>query len=148
MSTLRKLVTGSFARFLLVGVFNTLVGLSASFLFFNVFGLGYWASTFAGNTIGAVVSYALNRSFTFRSTASVASSWWRFALVILICYGISYGAGMVLAKAAGALLPDVSAKLLHNGAILVGNGLYVICNYVGHKYFTFRRKEELPERGA
>jgi len=148
MGTLRKLVTGSFARFLLVGVFNTLVGLSASFLFFNVFGLGYWASTFAGNTIGAIVSYALNRSFTFRSTASVASSWWRFALVILICYGISYGAGIVLAEAAGALLPGVSAKLLHNGAILVGNGLYVICNYAGHKYFTFRRKEELPERGA
>ncbi|MNH93304.1 GtrA-like protein [compost metagenome] len=128
----------SFARFLLVGLFNTLIGLGISFLLFNGLGLGYWMSTFLGNTIGAVVSYLLNKRFTFRSEVSISRSWWRFGLVILLCYGASYGASMLLAQACSAWLPDINPVLLHNGAILVGNGFYTISNYLGHKYFTFR----------
>ncbi|WP_407869398.1 GtrA family protein [Paenibacillus sp. P36] len=135
---LLSLLSGSFLRFLLVGVFNTLVGLSASFAFFNVLHLNYWLSTFAGNTLGAIVSYTLNRTFTFRSKASVGSSWWKFAIVILSCYGLSYSCSLLLAEAAGVLWPELRADWLHNGAILVGNGLYTIGNYLGHKYFTFR----------
>ncbi|MBA2943404.1 GtrA family protein [Paenibacillus sp. CGMCC 1.16610] len=135
---LLALLSGSFLRFLLVGVFNTLVGLSASFVFFNVLHLNYWLSTFAGNTLGAIVSYTLNRTFTFRSKASVGSSWWKFAIVILSCYGLSYSCSLLLAEAAGVLWPELRADWLHNGAILVGNGLYTIGNYLGHKYFTFR----------
>jgi putative flippase GtrA len=135
---LLTLLSSSFLRFLLVGVFNTLVGLSASFAFFNLLHLNYWLSTFAGNTLGAIVSYTLNRTFTFRSNASVGSSWWKFAIVILSCYGLSYSCGLLLSEAAGALWPDLQVNWLHNAAILVGNGLYTIGNYLGHKYFTFR----------
>lgn len=138
MNQIKALLTGSFVRFLLVGLFNTLVGLSASFAFFNLLHLNYWVSTFTGNTIGAVVSYALNRTFTFRSTASVGSSWWKFAVVILSCYGLSYGISWLLAEAAGSFLPNLREEWLHNAAILVGNGIYTIGNYLGHKYFTFR----------
>lgn len=138
MNKLRSWVTGSFARFLLVGLFNTLVGLGASFAFFNVLHMNYWLSTFAGNCIGAIVSYALNRTFTFRSKASVRSSFWKFILVILVCYGFSYSVSMLLAEAASSLMPSIGPGLLHNAAILVGNGIYTICNYAGHKYFTFR----------
>lgn len=138
MNQIRGLLTGSFARFLLVGLFNTLVGLSASFAFFNLLHLNYWMSTFAGNTIGAVVSYTLNRTFTFRSNASVGSSWWKFTVVIWGCYGLSYGMSWLLAEAAGSFMPKIPTGLLHNAAILAGNGLYTIGNYLGHKYFTFR----------
>ncbi|UJF34351.1 GtrA family protein [Paenibacillus hexagrammi] len=138
MKHLRRLLTGSFVRFLLVGVLNTLVGLGSSFAFFNLAHLNYWLSTFAGNTIGAIVSFALNRTFTFRSEVSIKNSWWRFAIVIGCCYGISYGFSWFLAGTASRLLPGVGPTLLHNAAILVGNGLYTIGNYLGHKYFTFR----------
>ncbi|WNR43741.1 GtrA family protein [Paenibacillus roseipurpureus] len=138
MRTVTTLLTGSFVRFLLVGVLNTLVGLSASFVFFNALHLNYWISTFAGNGIGAVVSYILNRTFTFRSTASIGSNWWKFGLVILVCYGFSYGASWLMAVAIGAYWPEAQPGWLHNGAILAGNGLYTIGNYAGHKYFTFR----------
>ncbi|UKS24859.1 GtrA family protein [Paenibacillus sp. HWE-109] len=141
MNRFKTLLSSSFARFLIVGVFNTLVGLSASFLFFNLLHLNYWLSTFTGNTIGAIVSYTLNRTFTFRSKASVGSSWWKFTVVILSCYGLSYGASYLLAEAAGQLFPVISAEWRHNAAILVGNGLYTIGNYIGHKYFTFRTNE-------
>jgi putative flippase GtrA len=131
----------SFIRFLMVGVFNTLVGLGASFLFYNVFHLGYWPSTFLGNTIGAVVSYALNKTFTFRSKTSIGSSWWRFALVILCCYGFSYGTSSLLGHIGTLIFPGFPAAWVHNGEILMGNGIYMISNYLGHKYFTFRSKK-------
>ncbi|MEW9699896.1 GtrA family protein [Paenibacillus sp. SI8] len=139
MDKLRTWITGSFARFLLVGLFNTLIGLTTSFALFNMLHLNYWMSTFAGNTVGAIVSYTLNRTFTFRSKVSVQRSWWKFALVILFCYGISYGISWLLANALSFLLPDLHTSWLHNGAILIGNGIYTIGNYLGHKYFTFRK---------
>jgi putative flippase GtrA len=134
----------SFVRFLMVGVINTLIGLGSSFLFYNVFHLGYWPSTFLGNTIGALVSYGLNKTFTFRSRVSVGSSWWKFALVIWGCYGFSYGTSLLLGQAWLALFPAFPTNWVHNGAILFGNGIYMISNYLGHKYFTFRSKE-LPQ---
>ncbi|OCT10963.1 hypothetical protein A8709_04470 [Paenibacillus pectinilyticus] len=148
MNAFRSLLTGSFARFLLVGVLNTLVGLSASFALYNLAHFNYWASTFVGNAIGSVVSYFLNRAFTFRSKASFGSSWWRFALVILICYGFSYGFSYVLAEAAASHFPSIQSGWLHNAAILVGNGLYTIGNYAGHKYFTFRTHDSKKDRAS
>jgi putative flippase GtrA len=131
----------SFARFLLVGVLNTLIGLAAMFLLFNVVHFGYWPSTFIGNLIGAIVSYTLNKSFTFRSKVSIRSSWWKFVLVILCCYGFSYGTSLLLGKAWSFMFPAFPTIWLQNGAILFGNGIYMISNYLGHKYFTFRTKD-------
>jgi putative flippase GtrA len=135
----------SFTRFLLVGVFNTVVGLGTSFLFYNVLHFGYWPSTFLGNTIGAIVSYTLNKTFTFRSNASIPSSLWKFALVILCCYGFSYGIGWLLGKAWSFMFPAFPATWIHNGAILFGNGIYMVSNYLGHKYFTFRVKDRIED---
>ncbi|MBP1993891.1 GtrA family protein [Paenibacillus eucommiae] len=128
----------SFARFLLVGILNTLVGLGLSFVLYNVLHLGYWPSTFLGNTIGAAFSFVLNRSFTFRSKVSVQNSWWKFALVILCCYGFSYGTSLLLGNLWSSLFPSTNQTWVHNAAILFGNGMYTISNYLGHKYFTFR----------
>src|SRR6476660_7448236 len=83
----------TFVRFLLVGVANTIVGLSVMYLLLHVAGLSYWTSTFLGNSVGAVVSFFLNRSFTFRSQSSVSKSMIRFVAVILFCYFISYTIG-------------------------------------------------------
>ncbi|MCZ8514227.1 GtrA family protein [Paenibacillus filicis] len=132
------LLRHSFIRFLIVGLLNTLVGLGISFFSFNLLQFNYWASTFLGNTTGAVVSYVLNKKFTFRSQISIRSSWWRFVLVILSCYGVSYGASIGLAQACIRYFPQVPAGWLHNGAIFMGNVLYTISNYLGHKHFTFR----------
>jgi putative flippase GtrA len=145
MTTTSTWLQNSFVRFLLVGVFNTMVGLGSSFLFYNVLHLGYWTSTFLGNTIGAVVSYGLNKTFTFRSKATIQSSWWKFLLVILACYGFSYGASMLLGRAWSAIFPAFPTIWIHNGAILVGNGIYMISNYLGHKYFTFRTKDQMND---
>lgn len=131
-------LNGSFVRFLLVGVFNTIVGLSMIALLLHVAGIGYWASTFIGNAIGALVSYALNKRFTFRSNAKVGGSLLRFLLVTLACYGLSYSVGLYGGHWLAGALPAFPADRIHDAATLLGTGLYTITNYIGHKYFSFR----------
>ncbi|WP_238403288.1 GtrA family protein [Paenibacillus mesophilus] len=128
----------SFLRFLLVGVFNTLVGLSVIALLLHVAGIGYWASTFIGNAVGALVSYILNKRFTFRSKAKVAGSLWKFLLVTLVCYGLSYGIGLYGGWLIAAVFPWFPDNRVHDAATLLGTGLYTVTNYLGHKYFSFR----------
>lgn len=135
---LTKVWNHSFARFLLVGVLNTIVGLSAAYLLLNGAGLSYWVSTFLGNCIGAVVSYFLNKTFTFRDQQSVGKSWWRFLLVTFGSYVLAYWIGLHAAQWVVTRLTD-NARWVENAAVLVGAGLYTIANYVGHKLFTFRK---------
>ncbi|PWK07002.1 GtrA family protein [Tumebacillus permanentifrigoris] len=127
----------SLIRFLLVGVLNTIVGLSATYLLLNLAGLSYWAATFAGNCIGAVVSYFLNKTFTFRDNQGIGKSWWRFVVVMLASYVLAYSIGLQAAHWVLLRFTD-DPRWLENAAVLVGAGLYTIANYVGHKFFTFR----------
>jgi putative flippase GtrA len=140
----------SFVRFILVGIVNTIVGLSFMYLFLDALGLSYWISTFCGNSIGACVSYLLNRKFTFNSDNSVTKSVFRFIIVILACYFISYD----LAKNLVVGLLNSNSFFTENVktdlAVLVGTGLYTILNYFGQKLFVFSKssikvKNEIPE---
>ena len=135
---LRRLWQSSFVRFLFVGVLNTLIGLSSILIIFNVVGIGYWLSTFLGNTIGGVTSYFLNRRITFRSNTSFKRSWWKFMLVVLLCYASSYSIGLWIVKWASPFFPELSRAFIDNAAVIVGSGLYTISNYLGHRYITFR----------
>lgn len=142
MDKILSFFNSSFVRFLLVGVINTIIGLSASFILFNLFELNYWVSSFGGISVGAIASYFMNRKFTFKSNTSIASSWWKFMIVIVSCYFISYSVSLWLSQLLLAIWPQASTKLAHNLAILFGNGIYTILNYFGHKFFTFRSKQE------
>lgn len=132
----------SFIRFLLVGVVNTIVGLSAMYFFLHALTLSYWMSTFFGNIIGAVVSYFLNRSFTFKSNAAVGSSMVRFAAVILVCYFLSYYVGQKLAFWVLHQISFISSKYASDIAILFGTGIYTITNYIGQRMFVFQNKSK------
>ncbi len=127
----------TFIRFLMVGCINTIIGLSAIYMFLHVFHFEYWVSTFIGNSIGATVSYFLNRHFTFQSEVSMLSSIPRFIIVILFCYGFSYKIGLTFAE---TVLSEIE---LFNGyeedfAVLIGAAFYTVTNYFGQRIFVFR----------
>jgi putative flippase GtrA len=132
------MIRHSFVRFIIVGLLNTAVGLSAMYLFLHLFGLTYWVATFTGNAIGACVSYALNRAFTFKSSAPVGKSMFRFLTVILICYFLSYYLGRQLSLWVFSLIPGFPSGLATDAAILFGTGIYTIANYIGQKAFVFK----------
>ncbi|MFT4414459.1 GtrA family protein [Fredinandcohnia humi] len=135
----------SFVRFLLVGVVNTIVGLSFMYLFLLVFQFNYWASTFMGNAIGAVVSYFLNKRFTFQSNVPMGSSMIRFVLVIVGCYLLSYKVGLDMTGWILAKVNFLPNDYIDEVAVLVGSGLYTITNYAGQRFFVFPKKDKIKE---
>jgi putative flippase GtrA len=130
--------TNQFTRFLFVGVVNTLTGLSIIFVLLNVLGLSYWISTFVGNCVGAVVSYLLNRSFTFNSQIDFAKGIPRFITIILVCYFLSYSLSEFLADGVYQLYSPIPFFNEEEFAIILGSGLYTISNYLGQRNFVFR----------
>lgn len=134
--------TNSFFRFLLIGVVNTIIGLSIMFILLNLLGWTYWLATFVGNCIGAGVSYVLNRSFTFNSNVPGSKGIPKFFLVILSCYFLSYFIGGVVAESihlTNHVLSFISKEEL---AVLIGTVLYTLTNYLGQKTIVFRRVSE------
>lgn len=63
---LKKFADRTFARFVLVGIINTLFGTAIMFVFYNVFGLSYWLSSASNYFFGSILSYFLNKYYTFR----------------------------------------------------------------------------------
>jgi putative flippase GtrA len=44
-------------KFILVGLVNTIVGSSLMFVMYNVFGIGYWASSAVSYIVGSILSF-------------------------------------------------------------------------------------------
>lgn len=63
---LRMLFDEKLWKFLLVGVLNTLVGNGLMFLLYNLAGFSYWPATGLSYALASVMSYFLNRYFTFQ----------------------------------------------------------------------------------
>ncbi|WP_342352001.1 GtrA family protein [Neobacillus soli] len=125
----------------MVGIVNTVVGLSCMYLLLHGLGQSYWIATFVGNAIGACVSYILNRNFTFKSQSSVSKSAVRFVVVILCCYFISYDIGRSLVEWMLKNNNYFNAFVKTDFSILVGTCLYTILNYLGQKLFVFSKND-------
>lgn len=142
---MQKITDNSFVRFLIVGVINTLVGTAVMFGLYNLAGLhewgkvGYWLSTLGNYTVGSVVSFFLNKHFTFRSKEKGKAVVIRFVVNIAVCMVLAYG---IAQRAVEAVLADtfLSQQMQGNLSMLVGMCLFVLLNYVGQRFFAFRKR--------
>jgi len=144
-SKLKQFFDPTFFRFIIVGCINTLVGYGVMFGLWNLAGLhtmgdtGYWISSAANYVIGSIVSFFLNKHFTFRNQEKGAGVVIRFVINISVCYLLAYG----LAKPAVSYLlggMGFSAQLQGNLTMLFGSGLFVVLNYLGQRFFAFKTK--------
>jgi len=122
----------TFLRFLLVGVLNTLVGLTITLLCYHVIGTGYWGATAIGNACGVWISYLLNRRFTFRQESGGWSYWFRFLIVVLVSYFLAYRISLI---GVHYFFPNLQETV----AILIGMILYTGLNFLGQSYWVFRK---------
>lgn len=122
-------------KFICVGVVNTLVGMAIMFGLYNLAGCSYWVSSAANYILTSILSYFLNKRFTFQNNDSVGSTAVRFAINIAVCYLLAYGIAKPLVR---ALLADASASLRDNCSMLVGMVLFTGFNYIGQRFFAFR----------
>lgn len=131
-----RFLDASIPKFLLVGVGNTLL---SAVIMFALEGLGYWPSTAIAYVAGAVMSFFLNRKFTFQSQETLGRSAVKFTLNVAVCYLLAYSVaqplgGMVL----GAM--GVKGIWLERLTKIGGMGLYTILNYFGQRFFAFQKR--------
>lgn len=124
-------------KFLLVGVLNTLVGDGLSFLLINLTAWGLWWSTAVPTVLASVMSYFLNKYFTFQNTETGWRPVVRFALNIGACYLLAYGIAIPVMQ---SILSGCDAALRDNLSKLVGMCLFVGFNYLGQRLYAFREK--------
>ena len=138
MKKLLSLFDVKLLKFLLVGVLNTLVGDGLSFLLINLTDLNMWWATAVPTVLASVMSYFLNKYFTFKNTEKGWRPVLRFAVNIGACYLLAYGIAIPLMQWA---LTGAEPTLRDNLAKLTGMCLFVGFNYLGQRLFAFRNQE-------
>lgn len=136
---IKKLLDRTFWKFIIVGIINTIVGTGVMFLCYNAFQLNYWVSTAMNYVIGSIVSYFLNKYFTFRNKHRSWKTIVKFIINISVCYLIAYGAAKPLVA---KILSSQSVTIQENGAMLVGMCLFVGLNYLGQRFLVFTKEEK------
>lgn len=131
-----KLFDKTMVKFLLVGVVNTLVGAGTMFLLYNLAHCSYWISSAANYVVGGVVSFFLNKYFTFQNKGWSWGQVGKFIVSVSVCYLLAYGLAKPLAL---HLLAGQSQSIQENAAMLVGMCLYTALNYLGQRFFAFRK---------
>jgi len=136
MKKLRGWFHSSLFRFLLVGTVNTLVGTLIMFGLYNFAGCSYWASSAINYTLTSIFSFFLNKHFTFENKEKNPAQIGKFAGNIVICYLVAYGLAKPLCL---QLLRGVSVRARDNLSMLAGMFFFTILNYLGQKFFAFRK---------
>jgi hypothetical protein len=68
MRSWQRLFDRTFWKFILVGIINTLVGTGVMFALYNLLHQSYWFSSAANYVTGSIVSFFLNKYFTFQNS--------------------------------------------------------------------------------
>ena len=139
---MKKIIDGELVRFIIVGLFNTFLGMVTMFGFYHL-GMGYWGASGLSYFLCSIVSFFLNTRFTFRNEEAVAQTAVRFAVNIAICYFAAY----LVAKPAVRWLLAVSgarlaADIVDQIAMLAGMCFFTAFTYLGQQFMVFGRPKE------
>ena len=138
MKKILSLFDAKLLRFLIVGVINTLVGTAIMFGLYNLAHCSYWVSSAANYILTSILSFFLNKYFTFKNKEQSLSQVLRFVINIAVCYGLAYGIAKPLCR---ALLASASVSVRDNVSMLVGMVLFTGLNYLGQRFFAFKSEK-------
>lgn len=133
------LIDEKLLRFFAVRVANTLVGAGLMFVLYNYFGASYWISSLCSYAVGGVLSFFLNKFFTFRNSEKSGRQVLLFTLNLAVCYVVAY---FCAKRAVYALLFFASEKQRVNAALFAGMCLYTALNYGGQRLIVFREAKK------
>lgn len=133
-----KVFDKTFLRFVIVGIINTIFGTGVMFLFYNLFNASYWISSSANYFFGSILSYYLNKKYTFQNKDKSIKLVGKFIINICVCYLMAYGIARPLIK---LILTGYSKNVQENMAMLIGMILFIMFNYIGQRFFAFKKSE-------
>jgi len=121
------------AKFAAVGVLNTLLGYAVIFGCMYALGMSAVLSNVLGYAVGLVLSFVLNRNFTFRSSSAALPEAVRFVVIFLVAYVANLGVLLLLTQVLG----------VHDGLSQVIAGVaYFVLSFVLNKHYVFRPSTE------
>jgi len=126
-----------FFKFIIVGIINTLAGSAIMFILYNIAGVGYWFSSAANYVIGSVLSFFLNKYFTFSVRHWSVFMIFTFIINIAVCYGVAYG---IARPVMNYILRGNTQKLRENAALFTGMCIFTGINYLGQRFIVFKRQ--------
>ena len=141
-----KIIDSTMIKFVIVGAINTLVGIGAMFLTLHILKalnapkpVSYWGSSAANIIVGSIVSYLLNKYFTFQSNTKSKDDMVKFIINIAICYLIAYGIAQPISN---KIFSGASEQVLEIVSLLSGAVLFTIINYFGQRFWVFKEDKK------
>ncbi|MBQ2645410.1 GtrA family protein [bacterium] len=145
------LFSKEFITYCIIGFFNTIFGISVAFISLNVFLLGYTLSTLMAYFFGNIVSFFLNKKFTFKNKDKSFFQFIKFFLTMLPAYVISYWLGYKIAhylsvffisflKFLTNLFAIPLERLVDNFAVILSMAIYLFVGFSVNKFFVFKHK--------
>jgi putative flippase GtrA len=128
-----------FLKFVLVGIVNTIFSTIIMFLLYNLASFGYWGSSTVSYTLGSILSFFLNKSFTFGNKESTVKTALRFTVNIAICYLVAYSVSKpIVTKILSST--SLSESIVEQLSMVLGMVLFTMLNYIGQRFFAFKEK--------
>lgn len=128
------LVDKKLLKFIIVGVINTVVGSCIMFGLYNLANCSYWMSSVANYVLTSILSFFLNKYFTFQNKERSWKQVVRFTVNIAVCYLLAYG---IAKPAVSAVLAGAGQRIQENAAMFTGMVLFTGFNYLGQRLFAF-----------
>jgi putative flippase GtrA len=126
-------------KFILVGCVNTLIGSAIMFSLYNLAGLSYWISSACNYIFTSILSFFLNKYFTFSVQKWSVFMITAFITNIAFAYFVAYG---ISKPALNYLLRNSPQRIRENTALLAGMCLFTGINYIGQRFVVFLKKGE------
>lgn len=139
---LKSIVDITTLKFIAVGIINTIVGFSVQMVLYNFFNASYWVSNISNVVVGSIVSYFLNKYFTFKAYKKSFKEVIVFAINIAVCHFLAYSVAKPLVN---WVLATANESLRTNLAFVAGAGMFVVLNYLGQRFIVFKNKKEKSE---
>lgn len=133
----------SFLKFILVGLLNFILLTAVMFTLYNQFGLGYWGASIIAFTFCSVISYVLNRKFSFKSKAPLFSSIVKFTIVIGASYFIAFGtAKPIMLFLVQKLDLNSFRPIVEQMAMILAQCIFTAINFLGQRLWAFKYNSE------
>ena len=125
------MIDSSLLRYMIIGVANTMIGLSVIYLCKWLLVMGDIPANVFGYAVGLIFSFFFNRKWSFEHKGAVLPAGIRFIIVIMVAY------------IANLLVVLISIDMLNINSYLahaIGVVPYFVIGYLGSRFFVFRNK--------
>lgn len=149
-----KIINREFITYCLVGLINTFVGITTAFVSLNILLFNYAVSTGLAYLTGIIVSFLLNKKYTFKNKGKGSIQFVKFFSTMLPAYIFSYWSGFqtvhFCSKFGKNILDFLStltnipqSRILDNLSVILSMGIYLIVGFYINKFIVFTNKNNL-----